>query len=196
MNIVNFRKIQWALNYSVSPNHSKQQAAAEDIHADDVSRIMMLLNSLSHSLGTPLSHSGTPGWLNWKGGFFSCFCSFAHCRKILRAQPFISVSPQTFPTSLSLFWWGLLMGKREELISDTFLGTSVVEKTPVLVKYLVPECRWNVISDPELTVSFEEDQLIILDFQSAPWIFKAVKGVGTNKSASFFLRHLHLSPWS
>lgn len=36
MNILNFCKTQRALNYSVSPNHSKRQSAAEDIHADNV----------------------------------------------------------------------------------------------------------------------------------------------------------------
>ena len=50
--------------------------------------------------------------------------------------------------------------------------------------FLPSGCRWNVILGPEFTVSFVEDQPIILDFQSAPWIFKAVKGVRTNKSAS------------
>lgn len=60
------------------------------------------------------------------------------------------------------------MGKREKFFNDTFPGTSVIEKPPVLVKYLPPGCRWNVISDPEFTLSFVEDQEIILDFQSAP----------------------------
>lgn len=148
MNILNFCEIQWVLNYSVSPNHSKQQSAAEVIHADDVPRIMMFLNSLSHSTSAP---SGTLGWLNWKDWFFSCFCIFVHCRKRLRAQPSIFATPETFPISLFYFWWGLLMGQREELFSDTYLGTWVVEKPPVLLKYLLPGCRWNITSDPEFT---------------------------------------------
>lgn len=157
-------------------------------------RIVMLLNSSSHSTSVPQWHprmAELEGWI-----FFSCFCSFTHCKKILKAQPSISISPQTFPISLSLFWWGLLMEKREEFFNNTFLGISVIENPPVPVKYLLPRCTWNVISDPEFSVSFVKDQPIILDFESAPWIFKAVKGVSSNKSASFFLRHLHLSPWS
>lgn len=188
MHILNFLKIQWALNYSLSPNLSSWGHSCR--------WFLELWCSWTPCHIPPLSHSGTPGWLNWKGGFLSCFCSFAHCRKILRAQPSISIPPHTFPISFSLFWWGLLMWKSEVFFNDTFLGTSVVENPPVHMKYLLPGCRWNVISHPEFTVSFVEDQLIILDFQSAPWIFKAVKGVSTNKSASFILRQLHLSPWS
>lgn len=146
------------MNYSVSPNHLKQQGAAEDTHADDVPRTVVLHNSyLSQSLRTLLSHGGTPGWLNWRGGFSSCFClaasgllavlqtlvtncqsSFAHGRKIAWAQPSILLSPQPFPTSLSSFQWGFLTGKEAQLFKAVFLGTSAVEKTPVLAKCLPP----------------------------------------------------------
>lgn len=111
--------------------------------------------------------------------------SCTHYRKTAWAQPSTLVSSQPFLTTLSSFWWSFLAGKGTWIFHDMLLGTAAIEKTPVLVKCLLsPGCRSNIITSPEFTVSFVEHQVIILDFQSAPWIFKAVKGVRTNKSAS------------
>lgn len=149
-----------------------------------------------------LFYGGTSGWLKERKTFFlaliSDFCLLGiltnvseeliillTLEKIAWSQHSFLVFPQPFKMSSSFFWWGKRRMPPGERGTGIQCQVTAVEKILVLVKCLLPlGGRWDVISSTDFTASFVEDQEITLDFKSVPWIFKAVKGVRTNRSAS------------
>lgn len=78
-------------------------------------------------------------------------------------------------------WWG----KEHRYSVPCFCGQQQLKRCPFFWNDFLPlEAGENVISATDFTVSFDEDQLTVLDFQSAPWFFKAGKGIRSNKSAN------------
>lgn len=89
--------------------------------------------------------------------------SCTHYRKTAWAQPSTLVSPQPFLTSLSSFWWSFLAGKGACEVSSP---------------------SWVQVKHHHISRIHSEFCWASGDHPGFSWIFKAVKGVRANKSAS------------